>query len=74
MAGRRYRLHAGQKFLAVLDEYHAVAVRQQLLARAGDKGSHHLVRKLAFVGPEVEIGLRHVDLSVGEDTHAVIGH
>src|SRR5204863_246328 len=32
------------------------------------------IRELTFIGPEIEVGLRHVDLGVGKVAAAVVGH
>ena len=71
---RRDRLDAGQDFLSVLEEHDAVPVRQQLLARADDHPAKCRVGHFAFVGPEFEVGLRHVDLRVREVAGLGIGH
>ena len=71
MAGRRDRLNAGQEFLAVLEEHQAVAHRHQVLAGV----DHEILQRaaeLAFIGPEIEIALRDVELRVGEQRLAVV--
>ena len=63
--GAAMRLHAGQEFLAVLEEHQAVAHRQQVLAGV----DHEILQRaaeLAFIGPEIEIALGDVELRVRE--------
>ena len=65
VAGRRDRLHAGQEFLAVLDEHDPIAHRQQIFAGV----NHEILQgtaELAFIGPELEVALGDVILRVGE--------
>ena len=73
VAGRRDRLHAGQEFLAVLVEHDAVAHRQQVLAGVNDEVLQRAIC-LAFIGPEIEIGLGDVVLRVGEQHLAAVVH
>ncbi|GCC47026.1 hypothetical protein chiPu_0031366, partial [Chiloscyllium punctatum] len=65
VAGRCDRGHAGQEFLAVLEEHDAVAHRQQVLAGVHDEVLQRTAH-LAFVGPEIEIALRDVVLRIRE--------
>src|SRR6267142_4627650 len=67
------RLDAGQEFLAVAHEYNAFAVRDEMSASALDHGLDGVDRQLAFVGPEFEIGLGHMDLRIWKIARAVVG-
>ena len=67
MAGRADRRDAGQHLCLVGDKGQPVAVGQQVVPRGLDEGGlRPFPRQLRLVGPEVEVGLRHVKLRIGE--------
>ncbi len=75
VARGRNGLHARHNLLAVLDEDDAIAVRQQVPSRRIDLRFHQIhAPAVRFVGPVLQIGLRHIDLRVRENALAAIGH